>query len=269
MGATQQILSSYGAAFVGPLDNYAANLPIALSVTNRLLSSYTGYAFNARRSSDSTTMDVGFNGDGTVNTTALLAWVGSSSAYITKVYNQVTGGVGDASQSTAAQQPRIVNAGVLEDGFYLNTSQWLDIASAGASNYTDGTNVQVALRAKMGGANNRAFDFGPDQIASWLPYGGDIYCDAPFPSGRISVTGPVNLYSTYKVTSLERAGSTSTIRFDGSALTSGGVSGTMSGTSIFRIGATTLGSGGSIGYVRTFCLWKNCVNPSTRAAALP
>lgn len=255
--------------FIGPLDAYSANLPLALSVTNRLLSSYTGYAFNVLRSTDSTSQDIGFNADGTVNTTALLAFCGAGNGTITKIYNQGSGGSAlDAAQSLAANQPRIVNAGVLDDGTYFNANRWLDVASQSAATYTDGTNVQVALVAKTNDANKRIFDFA-NQISCWLPFGGSIHWDAPLATGRISVARPAGLPSSYKVTSLERAGGTSTIRYDGSALTSGGVSGTMAATSVLRIGATGGGTGLPTVNLRTLVLWKDCTNAATRASALP
>lgn len=259
-----------GANFVGPLDAYTANLSLAFSATNRLLTSYLGYAFNVRRSSDSTTMDIGFNADGTVNTTALLAFAGAGSAFITKFYNQSTlGAAFDYKQINGANQPRIVNAGVLDDGIYFNgSSYFLEIDSAVASSYTsDGTHLQVVQTGMF--IDGRNFDFGPDQLAAWNVFSGSIYMDIPYPTARISVAAPVGYTSSYNNVSFERNGGTSTIRVNGSSLTSGGVSGLVAGTSTLRLGCSATGTNFFSGNVRHFVIWSDCTNPATRAAALP
>jgi hypothetical protein len=79
----------------------------------RLFKNYGGSAIKVRRSSDNTTQDIGFNTDGTFNRTALLSFAGSGSAYVDTLYDQ-SGNTRNATQSTAAAQPRIVNNGVLE-----------------------------------------------------------------------------------------------------------------------------------------------------------
>jgi len=73
-----------------------------------------------RRSSDSLELDIGFVGNN-LDTDTLLTFVGSSSGYISKWYDQ-SGHGNDASQVTAANQPRLVNAGVLEDSPYFDGS---------------------------------------------------------------------------------------------------------------------------------------------------
>lgn len=69
-------------------------------------------AIRVRRSSDDTTLDIGFNVDGTLNTTALTDFVGASSGFVTIWYNQAGGT--NATQTDIAMQPRIVNAGAIE-----------------------------------------------------------------------------------------------------------------------------------------------------------
>ena len=65
-----------------------------------------------RRSGDNTEFDFGFVGN-SLDTAALLAFVGLGSGYITKWYDQSANG-NDAVQATANNQPRIVNAGILD-----------------------------------------------------------------------------------------------------------------------------------------------------------
>ena len=112
MGATQQVLASYGGAFVGPLDAYTANLAGAWSVARRLLGSYSGPLIRIRRTSDSTVQDIGADVDGNLDTAAIATFVSSNSAYVTTVYHQ--NGGSDLVQTTAVSQPRIVNAGTVD-----------------------------------------------------------------------------------------------------------------------------------------------------------
>jgi len=108
-------LSSQGGgapAFVGPLDAYTSNLAGAWSVARRLLTDYTGPLIRVRRSSDDAEQDVGFDGVGALDTAALTTFVGSDSAFVTKVYDQSGSGY-DAVQATALAQPQIVNAGTV------------------------------------------------------------------------------------------------------------------------------------------------------------
>jgi hypothetical protein len=64
-----------------------------------------------RRSSDNTEMDIGFFGN-IIDNSAITIFVGSNSAYVVKWYDQSGNGY-DLSQTTAAYQPRIVNAGTI------------------------------------------------------------------------------------------------------------------------------------------------------------
>lgn len=70
-----------------------------------------------RRSSDNTEQDIGFSGTTVgsgLDTTALLAFVGSGSGYLVTGYDQ-TGNGENATQSDTAKQPRIVNVGVYDE----------------------------------------------------------------------------------------------------------------------------------------------------------
>ncbi len=62
-----------------------------------------------RRSSDNEEADISFT-NGLLNVSSLLTFCGANSGYLTKIYDQ-SGNGNDATQTTAAYQPRIVNAG--------------------------------------------------------------------------------------------------------------------------------------------------------------
>jgi len=76
-------------------------------------------AIRVRRSSDDTEQDIGFDSNGDLDTTALLAFVGTGgtdNGYVTTWYDQA--GSNDATNSTASEQPLIVDGGsvVTENG---------------------------------------------------------------------------------------------------------------------------------------------------------
>ncbi|TRX37771.1 FG-GAP-like repeat-containing protein [Flavobacterium restrictum] len=88
--------------------------PAATAYSLRKLSStYTGKAIQVRRSSDNTVQDIGFDANGGLDTATLTTFVGSSSGYVAKWYDQSVNG-NEATQTNTALQPRIVNAGVID-----------------------------------------------------------------------------------------------------------------------------------------------------------
>ena len=83
----------------------------AAAYSLRLLNSdYAGSAIRVRRSSDNAEQDIGFDRDGNLNTGALLAFCGAANGFVTTWYDQ-SGNARNATQSTAANQPKVVNAG--------------------------------------------------------------------------------------------------------------------------------------------------------------
>ncbi len=78
----------------------------------KLRAGYTGNCIRVRRSSDNTTLDVGFLPDGSLNTPALLTFCGANDGYLNVVFDQ-SGNGRSASQATTTLQPQIVVGGVL------------------------------------------------------------------------------------------------------------------------------------------------------------
>jgi hypothetical protein len=96
------------APYVGLLDTYP-NAAAAYSV--RLLKSdYTGNAIRVRRSSDNTEQNIGFDGSGNLDTTALTSFCSGTNGFVTTWYDQ-SGNLQNAVQTTAINQPQIVSAG--------------------------------------------------------------------------------------------------------------------------------------------------------------
>lgn len=97
-----------------PLDGLSVT-PAVLYGTRRLRGAYLGPCFRVRETGGNTELDIGFNADGTLNTTALLAHVGANNGRIVRWYDQ-SGNNNYANDPVGSllRQPRIALAGVLD-----------------------------------------------------------------------------------------------------------------------------------------------------------
>lgn len=87
----------------------------------RLRRGYRGPLIRVRRSSDNTEQDIGSTISGRLDITALLSFVGEGNGFVTVWYDQISSTPSNLTQSTTANQPRIVNSGAYEaDGMYFN-----------------------------------------------------------------------------------------------------------------------------------------------------
>ena len=109
---------------------------IVLLSTRKAKSTYSGYCMKVRRSSDDTTQDIGFSGSD-LDTTSLLSFVGAGSGYVHTWYDQ-SGNSNNATQTTNANQPRIVLNGTLETentkpiiNFGTNSNAWYLVLPTG------------------------------------------------------------------------------------------------------------------------------------------
>jgi hypothetical protein len=98
------------------LDQYSG--AAAAYSLRKLDKDYTGSAVRVRRSNDNSEQDIGFVGND-LDTASLKTFVGANSGFVTTWYDQVGntrpwGANNNQLQTTAANQPRIVNAGVVE-----------------------------------------------------------------------------------------------------------------------------------------------------------
>lgn len=79
----------------------------------KLRTAYTGSAIRVRRSNDNTEQDIGFTSAGDLDTASLKTFVGANNGLVVTWYDQ-SGNGRNTTQGTAANQPRIVNAGTVE-----------------------------------------------------------------------------------------------------------------------------------------------------------
>lgn len=75
-------------------------------------STYAGNAIEVRRSSDNTYQDIGFIGDGELDTVSLKSFCGASNCFVRTFYDQDS--TFNLIQNSTTFQPRIVNGGVID-----------------------------------------------------------------------------------------------------------------------------------------------------------
>lgn len=80
--------------------------------TRRLRTTYTGNAIRVRRSSDNAELDIGFDSNGNLNTSALLTHCGANNGFVVTWYDQSVSGF-NQTQAVALNQPQIVSAGAI------------------------------------------------------------------------------------------------------------------------------------------------------------
>lgn len=266
-------------SFVGVLDAYTSGLTLAVSSKRRLASSYESHLIRVRSSAvGSPEQNIGYDGTGAIDSSALTTFVGSDSGYIKTLYNQYPdSGIENFAQSTASSQPRIINAGTLEneggmsfdgsdDKLVLPTFDIRDMLSSNSG--------QIWLRIKTNNPpnNGRVVDVTGAGTGFWCPFSGSVYWDfASSSTGRINTTTPTGIVGSWADVSLEKDGGTSRIRVNGTVAVSGSTSATLSSATVdVVIGNLVAGGGAWKGLLKEMVVWNDgtaatCVN---RCAAL-
>jgi prepilin-type N-terminal cleavage/methylation domain-containing protein len=132
MQATSPLqLACFAGSSVFPLDLTSTAKVQGYSL-RQVAATYSGPIVLVRRSSDNTTQDIGFTAGGDLDTTALLAFVGSGNGFVVTWYDQ-SGNGRHATQPTASAQPRIVSAGTYENGVNFLTSTMLNLTGTPTS----------------------------------------------------------------------------------------------------------------------------------------
>ncbi len=147
------------------LDEYP-NAAAAYSL-RRVNSRYTGPLIRVRRdSTGQAEQDIGSLGEA-LDTVALKAFVRTNSGYVTTWYDQ-SGNARNATQTTAASQPRIVSAGVVDylNGkpamFFDGSNDFLEVPSSTATFkfLHDGTKSFVTFLGRAGIINDPQLTYG-------------------------------------------------------------------------------------------------------------
>ena len=145
----------------------------------KLSSTHTNKCIRVRRSSDNVEQDIGFTSD-VLDTTSLLTFAGSNSAYITTWFDQSGNGI-NAVQITASNQPNIVLSGVLyeiDSKPAVNAYPKAYMTAGTRSNFKylhDGTTRSLTTNVYQTGALTAALNFiwlTGDSSASTIGAGG-------------------------------------------------------------------------------------------------
>jgi hypothetical protein len=100
-------------AEVTPPENLLDDFPgaaVAFSAARLLRSDYTGAAINVRRASDNAVQDIGFDGDGELDTSALATFCAGTNGFVVRWYDQ-SGNGNDATQAATSEQPKVYDSG--------------------------------------------------------------------------------------------------------------------------------------------------------------
>lgn len=153
------------------LDFISVGTPQIAYSLRKVKSNYNGSAIRVRRSSDNTELDIGFDSNGNLDTSALLSFVGSSKGYVSIWYDQ-SGNARNATQTTTTRQPRIVNSGGVIDvtnGRPTLYSESTDVRLTGTLNInsTTGLSIHTVGKSPFAGVDD---DAAPNFIA-WAETG--------------------------------------------------------------------------------------------------
>ena len=130
------------------MDRFAEGLAAAYSLS-QLLTTYTGDAIRVRRSSDNAEADIGFDGTD-LDTSSLTSFCSGTDGFVTTWYDQ-SGNANNATQGTAANQPKIVSSGS------VITVNGYQVIQYDGSNDNLGTSLTATGTMLMGGSDGTAF----------------------------------------------------------------------------------------------------------------
>jgi len=153
------------------LDTYSG--AAAAYSLRKLSSSYSGSAIRVRRASDNAESDIGFNVFGELSTVELAAFCGSSDGFVKTWYSQVGTGV-DATQTTAANQPKIYDsvAGVVTENGKPAVEYNNDVLIAATSATITSESVMIVATQSATGRWNRIVSqnaTGTNDASSYIP----------------------------------------------------------------------------------------------------
>lgn len=99
----------YKAVVMGYLLDEYPGAGVAYSVARKLRNGYSGFAIRVQRQNDSSEQDIGFDGSGNLDESALTSFVGANDAIVVTIYDQS----GNGADLTASGYFEIVSAGVI------------------------------------------------------------------------------------------------------------------------------------------------------------
>jgi hypothetical protein len=168
--------------YIGYLITYRKDASLAYSIARKVSNDdvYNGALINVRRDSDDATLQIG-HVNGQLNTATMLTFVGAANGFVVDIYDQ-SGEGNHANQSDISKQGKIIDAGVLvtsggKPALKLVTGDYYEFTFGLTNNeliyqtwvfertITGGV---VALGSASGYTTGFVFDFGVDDVGSWI-----------------------------------------------------------------------------------------------------
>ena len=224
----------------------------------------TGLCMRVRRSSDNTELDIYFK-NGYADWTAISTFVGTGSGYVTRWYDQISGGTVYASQATATNQPRVVNAGVPDGKIVFSdtlTSYLVIPLAAGSPMPQPATIASTSYRYN----DQKLFD-GEGTGRFMMDYTGAGSVQRMF-AGTVSLAS-FSAYSTGLLPGIKDVnvcifnGATSVLRRNKYYTTLSGTVGTNTCTNL-RIGTNSTTNGWFIGSVSEVAVWGSVLSEANQ-----
>ena len=211
--------------------------PVAAYSVRKLRAGYSGNAMQVKRSSDSTTSNIGFTGTGDLDTTTLASFCSATTCSVVTWYDQ-SGNGRDQTQSTVATQPVVVSSGTIvtansKTSLSFSGSQYFG-STSGFPGTTDFTMNAVSLSS--GGAQIIIGSATTFTCALW--YGASTSTGVWLGSGVSSATVTAGAYNIATGTYV-RSSTTAASYANGTAGTTG--TGSAGSDTTFQIGAVTSG----------------------------
>ena len=170
-------------------DYYTQNTPLLDTYTGaaaayslrKLRTAYTGDAIRVRRSNDNAETDIGFNVFGELDTVSLAAHCGSNDGFVKTWYDQ-SGNANDATETTAANQPKIYDSStgvvtengkpaMLSDGTNAHLDDGTPITNQNVSFIAVATPSEASdLGGLIGAQSNYNLGFELSQVGSVLRF---------------------------------------------------------------------------------------------------
>lgn len=156
-----------GGGFVGPLDDYTANLSVML-LPFRGLSSFTGNGFRVRDTNDDSEQNVGF--DASTGDLASFSVVGNAAI---RTWFDQSGGARDVPQTTAAAQP-LLTLNILNGQPVARFDGTNDFLTGSCPNET-GRTIYMVARMRSSVTNTRLSNDSLNGNASLFDNGSSVY----------------------------------------------------------------------------------------------
>lgn len=253
------------------LSSVFASSAAALSLRLPSGSTYGGSCVRVRRSSDNTEQNFGFgaadaNGNRFVDTAAILTFCGVGNGFVTTWYDQSSASR-NATQTTAALQPRIVNAGVLETQGGVACINFM-----GTTWFTWGVPYAAGLTLNFVGFPSPAG--GNDYLLSSVAGGGNQAALlsgylAPFEYMNGATNNPRFALQTAQAQSIisvtSQDGGNVTGYLNGAQGTTAGAGGALAGAQSNQLGAVT-GLAPFAGNLQEFTIFQSALAATTRSA---